>query len=63
MNSDGWQIGLRADACAPFGFGCAESPLRFASVHSRSACCFARFSHQQMTNMFLSGIYDAENVV
>ena len=29
--------GLRADACAPFGFGFAESPLRFASVHSRCA--------------------------
>ena len=32
-NSDGW--GSRADACAPCGFGFAESTLRFASVHSR----------------------------
>ena len=28
---------LRADACAPFGFGYAESTLRFASVHTRFA--------------------------
>ena len=34
-NSDGW--GSRADACAPYGFGFAESSLRCASVHSRSA--------------------------
>ena len=36
-NSEGLQRGLRADACAPFGFGFAESSLRFTSVHSRSA--------------------------
>ena len=36
-NSDGLQRWLRADACAPFGFGYAESSLRFASVHSRCA--------------------------
>ena len=28
---------LRADACAPFGFGFAESPLRFASAHFRGS--------------------------
>ena len=31
MNSDGSQMGLRADACAPFGFGFAESSLRNAT--------------------------------
>ena len=31
------QLGSRADACAPCGFGSAESSLRCASVHSRSA--------------------------
>jgi hypothetical protein len=28
---------LRADACAPFGFGFAESSLRFASAHFRES--------------------------
>ena len=55
--------GLRADACAPFGFGYAESSLRFASVHSRYACRLAQFSHQRMTNMLFSGICNAESMV
>ena len=55
--------GLRADACAPFGFGFAESSLRFAAVHSRYACRFARFSRQRTTNVLFSGVCDAENVV
>ena len=53
VNSDGCSKELRADACAPFGFGFAESSLRFTSVHSRlrvldlrrSASCVARPSH------------------
>ena len=35
INSD--QQGSRADACAPYGFGYAESSLRCAAVHPRSA--------------------------
>ena len=54
---------------------CNGAHLRFSPVSEKNsdgwqiglryrfAYCFARFSHQQMTNMFFSGICDAENVV
>ena len=53
MNSERW--GSRAAACAPYGFGFAESSLRCASVHSRSAA-----SHHSTTlHMSIEAFGDA----